>query len=165
MNTGEMRAGFWVRCWAAIIDFVILAVILAMVVSFLSVAVGSWRVFLALRPGMPQSGIIEGFGRPFLFAVLVFFVLSSWLYFAFDGKFGDPFDGRETHAESLRCGCKREANRILAGYATVCCRATIDQRAVCGTVLFFLRIAAHRAGRGQASAARCHWWDRGAAPP
>jgi uncharacterized RDD family membrane protein YckC len=82
MNTEEMRAGFWIRCWAALIDFVILAIILAMVVSFLSVALGSWRVFLALRPGMPQSGIIEGFGRPFLFAVLVFFVLSSWLYFA-----------------------------------------------------------------------------------
>jgi uncharacterized RDD family membrane protein YckC len=75
-------AGFWIRCWAAIIDFLILAVVLAMVVSFLSVAVGSWRVFLALRPGMPQSGIIEAFGRPFLFAVLVFFVVSGWLYFA-----------------------------------------------------------------------------------
>jgi uncharacterized RDD family membrane protein YckC len=82
MNTEQLRAGFWIRCWAAIIDFVILAIILAMVVSFLSVALGSWRVFLELRPGMPQNGIIEGFGRPFLLAVMVFFVLSSWLYFA-----------------------------------------------------------------------------------
>jgi hypothetical protein len=31
MNSEKVRAGFWIRCWAAIIDFVILAIILVFV--------------------------------------------------------------------------------------------------------------------------------------
>jgi uncharacterized RDD family membrane protein YckC len=78
----QQYAGFWLRVAAAIIDLFILAVPLAMAVSYLSVAMGSWRAYLELHPGLSPDQIVTAFGRTYLFMILCFFVLTSWLYFA-----------------------------------------------------------------------------------
>jgi uncharacterized RDD family membrane protein YckC len=67
---------------AAIIDLLVLAVALAVFISFLSVAMGISTVFLNLRPGEPPSEILKAFGNTFVHLSLGFFVLMSWLYFA-----------------------------------------------------------------------------------
>lgn len=75
-------AGFWVRVFAAIVDLIVLAIPLSVFVSFLAVAKGIPLAFLELHPGEPPSAIISAFGKPSLFLILLFFVLSGWLYFA-----------------------------------------------------------------------------------
>ncbi|MGA2813399.1 MAG: RDD family protein [Candidatus Acidiferrum sp.] len=76
------RAGFWVRVLAAFVDFVILAVPLAVFVSFLSVAMGISPAFLDLHPGEPPAEVLAEFGPRFLLISLGFWALSGWLYFA-----------------------------------------------------------------------------------
>ena len=76
------HAGFWIRFAATIIDFVILALPLAVFVSFLSVAMGPWMAFLKLHPGETREEILAQFGPKFLSLSLGFFALISWLYFA-----------------------------------------------------------------------------------
>jgi uncharacterized RDD family membrane protein YckC len=95
----EDYAGFWLRVPAAMIDLIILAIPLAMAVSYLSVAMGSWRAFLSLHPGQTPQEIVAEFGRPYLFLILCFFIVTSWLYFAFlesspwQGTLGKKFIG------------------------------------------------------------------------
>jgi len=75
-------AGFWLRALAAIVDLIVLAIGLAVFVSFLAVAEGRPLAFLDLRPGESPSAVLSAFGRPSLFIILCFFVLSGWLYFS-----------------------------------------------------------------------------------
>jgi uncharacterized RDD family membrane protein YckC len=75
-------AGFPLRLIAATIDLLVLAVPLAVFISFLSVAMGISTAFLNLRPGEPPSEILKAFGNIFIDISLGFFVLMSWLYFA-----------------------------------------------------------------------------------
>lgn len=75
-------AGFWLRLGAALIDLLILALPLAVFVSFLSVAMSTSQSFLSLKPGMSRSELLSKFGPNFLTITLVFFLLLSWLYFA-----------------------------------------------------------------------------------
>jgi uncharacterized RDD family membrane protein YckC len=95
----DRYAGFWLRAAAAIIDLIILAIPLAMAVSYLSVAMGSWRAFLQLHPGQSPDEIVVAFGRPYLFAILCFFIVTGWLYFAlfessaWQGTLGKKFIG------------------------------------------------------------------------
>jgi uncharacterized RDD family membrane protein YckC len=98
-SSPERYAGFCLRVPAAIIDLIILAIPLAMAVSYLSVAMGSWRAFLSLHPGQSPQEIVAAFGRPYLFGILCFFIVSSWLYFAlfesssWQGTLGKKFIG------------------------------------------------------------------------
>jgi len=81
-HSSAQYAGFWLRVPATIIDLIILAIPLAMAVSYLSVAMGSWRAFLSLHPGQSPEEIVAAFGRTYLFTILCFFIVSGWLYFA-----------------------------------------------------------------------------------
>jgi uncharacterized RDD family membrane protein YckC len=76
-------AGFWRRAVAALLDLMILGTALAVFVSFLAVAKGISLAFLELHPGEPPSAIFAAFGTSGVYEILVFFVLSSWIYFAF----------------------------------------------------------------------------------
>jgi uncharacterized RDD family membrane protein YckC len=67
---------------AATIDLLVLAIPLAVFVSFLSVAMGISTAFVNLRPGEPPGEILKAFGSIFVDVSLGFFVLMSWLYFA-----------------------------------------------------------------------------------
>jgi uncharacterized RDD family membrane protein YckC len=99
ISSPEQYAGFWLRVPAAIIDLIILAIPLAVFVSYLSVAMGSWRAFLALHPGQSPQEIVAAFGRTYLFAILCFFIVTGWLYFAllessaWQGTLGKKFIG------------------------------------------------------------------------
>jgi uncharacterized RDD family membrane protein YckC len=75
-------AGFWLRALAAIVDLMVLAIPLSVFVSFSAVAQGIPLAFLELHPGEPPSAIISAFGKPSIFLILCFFILSGWLYFA-----------------------------------------------------------------------------------
>jgi uncharacterized RDD family membrane protein YckC len=75
-------AGFWVRCGAGLVDLLILAVPLAVFVSFTSVALGVSNQFLDLNPGMPPYEVLQRLGPRLVLASLVFFVAMSWMYFA-----------------------------------------------------------------------------------
>ncbi|MGD0428346.1 MAG: RDD family protein [Candidatus Acidiferrales bacterium] len=118
----EDYAGFWLRVPAAMIDLIILAIPLAMAVSYLSVAMGSWRAFLSLHPGQPPQEIVAAFGRPYLFLILCFFIVTSWLYFAFcesstwQGTPGKKFIGlRVADLRGNRVTFGRASGRFFAG--------------------------------------------------
>jgi len=78
-----LPAGFLARFAAGIIDLMILAVPFAVFVSFLSSGMGMSKDFLDLHPGEAPSEVLSRLGPRFLFLSLCFFVVSSWLYFAF----------------------------------------------------------------------------------
>lgn len=84
LENGEQRryAGFWLRAAAAIVDLLVLAMPLAVFVSFLSVAKGMPLTFVRLNPDQTPSDVTATFGKPAVYLMLAFFVLSSWLYFA-----------------------------------------------------------------------------------
>lgn len=73
---------FGLRCVAAIVDFVILAIPVAVVVSFYSVFRKIPIEFLSLHPGESPAEVSETFGMGFLFALSCGYILASWLYFA-----------------------------------------------------------------------------------
>ena len=75
-------AGFWVRCAAGLLDLLILAVPLAVFVSFTSVALGVPNQFLDLNPGMPPHEVLQRLGPRLILASLAFFAVLSWMYFA-----------------------------------------------------------------------------------
>jgi uncharacterized RDD family membrane protein YckC len=120
--TTEDYAGFWLRVPAAMIDLIILAIPLAMAVSYLSVAMGSWRAFLSLHPGQTPQEIVAEFGRPYLFLILCFFIVAGWLYFAFfesspwQGTLGKKFIGlRVADLRGNRVTFGRASGRFFAG--------------------------------------------------
>jgi hypothetical protein len=69
-------AGFWLRAIAAFLDLMILAVALAVFVSFLAVAKGVPPVFLALHPGEQASDVVSAFGSGSIVLMLGFFCLA-----------------------------------------------------------------------------------------
>ena len=75
-------AGLPLRLFAGGIDLLVLAVPLAVFISFLSVGMKISTAFLELRPGEPPSQILKAFGHTFIYISLAFFLLMSWLYFA-----------------------------------------------------------------------------------
>ena len=75
-------AGFWLRALAAFVDLIVLAIPLSVFVSFLAVAKGIPLAFVELHPGEPPGKIISAFGKPSLYLILGFFILTGWLYFA-----------------------------------------------------------------------------------
>jgi uncharacterized RDD family membrane protein YckC len=82
-NGWEWRyAGFWLRVVAAIVDLLVLAIPLAVFVSFLSVVKGIPLAFVGLNPGQAPSDVTAAFGKPAVYLMLGFFVVSGWLYFA-----------------------------------------------------------------------------------
>lgn len=64
------------------IDLVVLAIPLAVFVSFRSVGVNKSPAFLKLHPGESASELSEQFGPAFPLVTLGFFLIISWLYFA-----------------------------------------------------------------------------------
>jgi uncharacterized RDD family membrane protein YckC len=81
-TAATVRAVFWVRFVAALIDLTILAIPFAVFVSFLSVGMGISNAFVDLNPYMPPHELLLRFGSRFLFLCLAFFVVMEWLYFA-----------------------------------------------------------------------------------
>jgi uncharacterized RDD family membrane protein YckC len=75
-------AGFGVRSLAFVMDFLILAVPVAVFVSFYSLAKGIPLEFLKLAPGESPAEVTASLGLRFLLVVLAFYILTSWLYFA-----------------------------------------------------------------------------------
>jgi uncharacterized RDD family membrane protein YckC len=121
-DSPEQYAGFWLRVPAAIIDLIILAIPLAMAVSYLSVAMGSWQAFLNLHPGQSPQEIVAAFGRPYLFTILCFFIVIGWLYFAlfessaWQGTLGKKFIGlRVSDLGGNRLTFGRASGRFFAG--------------------------------------------------
>lgn len=75
-------AGFWLRFVAAFIDLILLGLALSIFVSFLAVARRIPLDFTDLHIDEPPSQVVSAFGVPSLFAILCFFIITSWLYFA-----------------------------------------------------------------------------------
>jgi uncharacterized RDD family membrane protein YckC len=82
VNSPFLFAGFWLRACAAIVDLAILGVPLVVFASFAAVARGTPLAFVWLEPNQAPSAVIAEFGKPAVLAMLCFFVLISWLYFA-----------------------------------------------------------------------------------
>ena len=104
------------------IDLIILAIPLAVAVSYLSVAMGSWRAFLSLHPGQSPQEVVAAFGRTYLFAILCFFIISGWLYFAlfesssWQGTLGKKFIGLSvTDLHGKRVTFARASGRFCGG--------------------------------------------------
>jgi uncharacterized RDD family membrane protein YckC len=64
------------------LDLVFLAIPVAVIVSFYSVFTGSSLEFLRLHPGETPSEVVHALGASFIHALLIIFVIGSWLYFA-----------------------------------------------------------------------------------
>jgi uncharacterized RDD family membrane protein YckC len=118
----QQYAGFWLRVAAAIIDLIILAIPLAMAASYLSVAMGSWRAYLGLHPGLSPDQVVAAFGRKYLFMILCFFILTSWLYFAlfesssWQETLGKKFIGLSVaDLQGYRVTFSRASRRFCAG--------------------------------------------------
>ncbi|MGA8036130.1 MAG: RDD family protein [Candidatus Acidiferrales bacterium] len=76
-------AGFWLRFLAALVDAIVLALALGVVASFTAVAKLQPLAFLKLSPTSAPSAVLNLYGHEALVRMLVFFVIASWLYFAF----------------------------------------------------------------------------------
>lgn len=76
------HAGFWLRFIAAIIDFIVLALLVGVVASFTSLAMGTWMGFLALKPGETPAEVTSAFGPKAILIFLVTFVIGGWFYFS-----------------------------------------------------------------------------------
>jgi uncharacterized RDD family membrane protein YckC len=83
---------------------------------------GSWRAFLSLHPGQSPPEIVAAFGRPYLFVILCFFIVTSWLYFAlfesspWQGTLGKKFIGLSVaDLQGNRVTFARASGRFFAG--------------------------------------------------
>jgi uncharacterized RDD family membrane protein YckC len=75
-------SNFLLRCLAAFIDFLLMALPIGVAVSFYSVFIGASIEFIKLAPGESPAQVASSFGRPFLYALLFGYILCNWLYFA-----------------------------------------------------------------------------------
>lgn len=119
-------AGFWLRVAAALIDLMILGVVLAVIISFLSVAQGTSEGFLRLHPGESAEEIAAAFGANFMVEILGIFLLGSWIYFAgmessaMRGTLGKKLlslqvtDLQEGRVTFLRASLRFASGRLLA---------------------------------------------------
>jgi uncharacterized RDD family membrane protein YckC len=81
--SGSEFAGFWLRFAAALIDGIILSLALGVVASLLAIAHLQPVAFTKLGGGADHDAVMKIYGQAGLVQLLVFFVVSSWLYFAF----------------------------------------------------------------------------------
>ncbi len=77
-----LRAGFWTRLIAGIIDLILLIVPFAVFISFFAAATGISNPFFNHRPGTRLNETLTQSGPTFLLICLAFFAAESWLYFA-----------------------------------------------------------------------------------
>jgi uncharacterized RDD family membrane protein YckC len=117
------NAGFWLRVTPAVLDLLVLSIALAVFTSFVAMAKGTPEAFMRLRPGDPPAAVIAAFGKPAIFAVLGFFVLSSWLYYAglesspWQGTLGKKFFGLYvTDTQGSRITFARASRRFFCGH-------------------------------------------------
>jgi len=76
-------AGFWIRVFAGLIDFVILLIPFSVAVSFAAVGMNIWySFFFALRPGQPLPEDLVRKGPALLSIGVSALILFGWLYFA-----------------------------------------------------------------------------------
>ena len=80
--------GFWLRAVAGTIDLAILILPFAIFVSFSAAAIGISNPFFNHRVGTPLNDTLQQSGPTFLALCVCFFVLQSWLYFAFSESSG-----------------------------------------------------------------------------
>ena len=73
---------FWLRCIAAALDFLLMALPIGVAVSFYSIFTNASIEFTQLGPGESPSQVAHSFGRPFLYALLIGYIVGNWLYFA-----------------------------------------------------------------------------------
>ena len=76
------HADFGLRLLAAAIDFAVLALFVAVVASFYSVAHHIPKQFTELAPGEAPGQVVRLFGAGFLRVLLVLYIACNWLYFA-----------------------------------------------------------------------------------
>jgi len=121
-ETPLQPAGFWLRFIAACIDFLIVALLVGVVTSFTSVAMGTWREFLKLKPGESPADVTSGFGTQAMLLIFVSYILLSWLYFSsmecssYGGTFGKMIVGlRVTDARGNRVSFGRATGRFAGG--------------------------------------------------
>lgn len=119
---GVRYAGFSLRALAAILDCIVLAVPLAVFVSFLAVVNKIPLAFLDLHPGEAPSAVVAAFGQPAVFLILAYFIVSSWLYFAllessdWQATVGKRLVGlRVTDLQGQRVTFLRASGRFLGG--------------------------------------------------
>ncbi len=119
-------AGFWLRFLAALVDAIVLALALGVVASFTALARLQPLAFLKLSPTSDPSAVVNLYGHEALVGMLVFFVIASWLYFAFMerspaqatlgkklvGLYVTDSDGQRP--SFLRAGGRFSAGRLLA---------------------------------------------------
>jgi uncharacterized RDD family membrane protein YckC len=120
-------AGFWLRVSPAVLDSIVLALALGVFVSFVAIAKGTPAAFLNLKPGDPPSAIVAAFGKPALFAILCFFVVSGWLYYAllesspWQGTLGKKFFGLYvTDMDGNRISFGRASRHYFCGHFLLC---------------------------------------------
>lgn len=118
----QRYAGFWLRAVAAMVGLLVLAIPLAVFVSFLSVAKGIPLAFVYLHPDQTPSDVAAVFGRPAVYLMLAFFLLIGWLYFAmlessvWQGTIGKKVLGLYvTDLQGKRATFGRASGRFLGG--------------------------------------------------
>ena len=79
---GRLLTYLGLRCLAVILDFVVMAIPVAVVVSFYSVFRKMPVEFLKLHPGESPAEVTEKLGAHFLYFLLAGYTLANWLYFA-----------------------------------------------------------------------------------
>lgn len=124
----DMRyAGFWLRVSPAVLDLIVLSLALGVFVSFVAIAKGTPAAFLNLRPGDPPSAVVAAFGKPALALIVLFFIVSGWLYFAlldsspWQGTLGKKFFGLiVTDTDGRRITFGRATRRYFCGHFWIC---------------------------------------------
>jgi uncharacterized RDD family membrane protein YckC len=78
------RAGFGIRVFAGLIDFIVLLIPFSVAISFVAVGLNVWySFFFAYRPGQPLPADLAEKGPRLVSIGVGLFIMFSWLYFAF----------------------------------------------------------------------------------
>jgi uncharacterized RDD family membrane protein YckC len=122
-ETDPRNAGFWLRVTPAALDLIVLGIALGVFVSFVAIARGIPQAFLNLRPGDPSNVVIASLGKPAMYAIFLFFIVSSWLYYAllessrWQGTLGKKFFGLYvTDIQGNRITFGRATRRFFSGH-------------------------------------------------
>ena len=121
--SNQRYAGFWLRVSPAVLDLLVLGFALLVFTSFVAIAKDNPNAFLQIRPTDPPSVVIAAFGKPALFLILGFFIVSSWLYYAllesskWQGTLGKKFFGLYvTDGAGNRLTFGRASRRYFSGH-------------------------------------------------